>query len=875
MDANRLRKSFLEYFAGLNHELVASSAVVPKNDPTLLFANAGMNQFKDVFLGNEVRHYTRAASVQKCIRAGGKHNDLDEVGKDGRHLTFFEMLGNWSFGDYGKAPSIAWAWAYLTQTLALPVERLYVSVYKDDDEAYNIWHDEVGLEPMRIARYGDIDKGDEENFWSMGPVGACGPCTEIYIDLRPDEPYAWGPGFPEERYLELWNIVFMQFDRSESGELKKLPMCSVDTGMGLERILSVLQGVESVYETDLFAHIFEATAALLGHPMTHKELLVSENLTAYRVIADHIRTLTFAIAEGQPFSNDGRGYVLRRILRRAVRFGRILGFRGPFLYKISQAVVETFAEAYPELSLVAVQTQEVIRIEEARFFATLERGILRFDEAASHAVDGLIGGREAFMLYDTYGFPLDLTEIMAEERGLKVDKAGFNVALQEQRQRSADGAKFCVCCQDAWTILEVATGCQFLGYTTHEATSRVLRYHQSEDFCEIILAETPFYAESGGEVGDQGTLVSEDKSLVFDVIDTVSCEGGIVHVCVLKTGFVTKESMQQRFIATVDIEYRRAISANHSCTHLLQAALRKCVSTEIYQAGSLVRSDRFRFDFTFPRALTALELQAVEAEINANILDAIEVKKHYDVPIDEAKAMGAMAIFGEKYGNNVRVVEIPGMSIELCGGIHVNNSLEIQTCRILSESAIAAGVRRIEGVTRRGAMEIYANERALLGETRQALGVDINAAILPRIHKMREAHTELERQTEQLNLRLAKLEIENILSHGRSSKDAAVMLYAARIDINDRKALLMYGDLLRDRMDVGVALLGAIIDGKPALSCVVSEKALKLGLNAGKIVSDCAAIIGGKGGGRAKAAQAGGTDPTKLDLAIEHLYVAL
>lgn len=871
MKSDTLREEFLSYFQNLNHEVVASSPVIPRNDPTLLFANAGMNQFKEVFLGNEIRSYKRATSVQKCIRAGGKHNDLDEVGKDGRHLTFFEMLGNWSFGDYGKPEAIRWAWEFMTQVLHLDPAHLYVSIYKDDDEAFDVWHHDIGLAPERIARFGDITRGDEENFWSMGPVGACGPCTEIYIDLRPDEEMKWGLGFPEDRYLELWNVVFMQFERAEDGSLTRLPMCSVDTGMGMERILSILQHVDSVYETDLFTKILEKISALLGRNESQHEILASPDCTAYRVIADHVRTLTFAVSEGQPFSNDGRGYVLRRILRRAVRFGRMLGFHEPFLCKVSQAVVDTFSKAYPEIGLVAKQTQEVIRLEEERFFATIDRGIARFEDVAARAKNGVIDGRESFVLYDTYGFPLDLTQIMAEERGLTVDVAAFDAALAEQRQRSSEKAKFYTNIQEPWTILREGVSGAFSGYTQSRGESGVLRYRQSGDICEIILETTPFYAEGGGEVGDHGTLKSTACDLVFDVIDTIRGEGGIVHVCQVREGFVTREAMSGKFEAAVDPEFRAAVSANHTCTHLLQAALRGIVSKEIYQAGSLVRPDRLRFDFTFPRALTPQELGQIEQRVNAVIARGLEVHKHADVPIEAAKAMGAMAIFGEKYGARVRVIEVSeGESTELCGGIHVDNTRDIQLFRIVSESAISAGVRRIECVTRATAMELYRSERQIVADLARDLHCDAGA-ILSRVEKLHDTVARLEKEVEGARVRLAQAEIAGILATRRVTP-SGLSVYAARIDVRERKDLLTYGDLLRDRMESGAAMLGAVVDGKPALLCVVSQDAVKRGLHAGKIVGLCAEVIGGKGGGRPNSAQAGGTSLEHLDEAIVKIY---
>lgn len=871
MNSDTLRDKFLAYFRALDHEVVASSPVIPRNDPTLLFANAGMNQFKDVFLGNEVRSYKRATSVQKCIRAGGKHNDLDEVGKDGRHLTFFEMLGNWSFGDYFKKDATKWAWDFLTLELGLDPNNLYVSVYKDDDEAFEIWRDYVGLPENHITRFGDIEKGDEENFWSMGPVGACGPCTEIYIDKRPDGTNQWGPGFPEDRYLELWNVVFMQFERAEDGSLTRLPMCSVDTGMGMERILGILQHVDSVYETDLFKSILEKTAELLGKPMSQSEILNSEDCTAYRVIADHIRTLTFAVSEGQPFSNDGRGYVLRRILRRAVRFGRMLGFREPFLCKISQTVAESFAHAYPELLLVAKQTQEVIRLEEERFFATIDRGMARFDEVAAKSKDGKIDGRDAFVLYDTYGFPLDLTQIMAQERNMTVDVDGFNDALQAQRQRSGEKAKFYTNIQVPWTILHEGQTCEFVGYTCDSAESDILRYRQSGDICEIILRKTPLYAEGGGEVGDNGTIASNQTDLVFKVIDTIRAEGGFVHVCEIQEGFLTENAMRGAFTATVDPEFRAAVSANHTCTHLLQAALRRIVSKEIYQAGSLVRPDRFRFDFTFPRALTPHELEQIEAHVNRLIARALPVRKHADVPIDDAKAMGAMAIFGEKYGAKVRVIEVDqGESTELCGGIHVDNTRDIRLFRIISESAISAGVRRIECVTRKSALDLFESERKLVSELTKSMHCDA-ATLIARLDKLRESNAQLEKELETANVRLAQAEISNILQTRRETP-AGLSVYAARINVRDRKDLLTYADLLRDKMKSGAALLGSLIDDKPALICIVTQDAVAKGLHAGKLVGACAAVVGGKGGGRPNMAQAGGTDVDKLNDAIAKIF---
>jgi len=869
MDAQVLRSRFLAFFAERGHTVVDSSAVVPKSDPTLLFANAGMNQFKDVFLGNEERDYKRAASSQKCIRAGGKHNDLDEVGKDGRHLTFFEMLGNWSFGDYYKEDSIVWGWEFLTEVMELAAERLYVTVQTNDDESWDIWRNKVGVPESRMMRLGDLATGDEENFWSMGPVGPCGPCTEIHYDTRPELPSSFAPNYDGERYVELWNHVFMEFDRDESGALEPLPMKSVDTGMGLERAAAVVVGVATVYETALFTGILEKTAQMLGLNLSQKEILDREDINAFRVIADHVRTLTFAVSEGQPFSNEGRGYVLRRILRRAVRFGRGLGFDGPFLHEISQAVVRDFGEAYPEIVAVASQTQEVLRIEEERFFNTIDRGIARFEDVAAKA-DGAISGRDAFALYDTFGFPLDLTQIMAEERGLAVDLVGFNEALEEQRARSSEANRFYAQAETGpWLVVKKATSDTFLGYTRDETASRVVRYRARGDLYEILLDMTPFYPEGGGQVGDMGKIEAEDKSLVFTVLDTQRVAAGILHLARLDDGFVTEVSMSKDVIATVDRERRRLTACNHTATHLLQAALRDIVSTEIHQAGSLVRPDKLRFDFTYPKPLTAEQVDAVEARVNAAIRAGNPVVKHADVSRESAEEWGATAIFGEKYGDRVRVVEVPGISMELCGGIHVDTTRDILYFRITQETSIAAGTRRIEGITNVAALQAAGEDRVLLSSIGKAAKVDRPDLILPKLERLHSERAELEAHLQGLLGRIAANEVDRILTRGRKVGDT--MVYASKVEIRDRKELLTYADLLRDRMGEAVGLLGAIIDEKPALICVVA-KSLCPNLKAGDLVNACAAVVGGKGGGKPALAQAGGNDATRLDEAIDTIY---
>jgi len=788
MNPHDLRKRFLEFFAERGHEVVPSSPVVPRHDPTLLFTNAGMNQFKEVFLGLEERDYKRAASAQKCIRAGGKHNDLDEVGRDGTHLTFFEMLGNWSFGDYYKAESIRWGWEFLTEVLGLDPDRLYVTTYKDDDESWEIWRDQIGIPESRMQRMGDIEQDDEENFWSMGPTGPCGPCTEMHYDFHPESGDGWGPEFDGLRYLEVWNHVFMEFDRADDGTLTPLPMKSVDTGMGLERIACVVEGVDSVYATGLFSGILETLASKLGLDLSVEDILARDEVTAWRAIADHVRTITFAISEGQPFSNEGRGYVLRRILRRAARYGRELGLREPFLHELAQAVIDDFGGAYPELRAVSEQTREVIRLEEERFFRTLDRGIARFKDVAERSKDeNLISGEDAFTLYDTYGFPLDLTEIMAEERGMDVDVEGFEEALEEQRRRSAEAAQFYDEDEEVGPWIEVRDGntSTFVGYARTETPSRIMRYRSRGERYEILLDITPFYAESGGQVGDTGTIAAENGGLRFRVLDTQRTEVGIVHLAQLEEGFVNDESMARDVVATVDAERRRRIQSNHTATHLLHAALRGLVSEDIHQAGSLVRDDKLRFDFTYPKALTSEQIERIELWVNQVVREAHELKVHVDVPREQAKEWGAMAIFGEKYDDRVRVIEIPKLSMELCGGCHVANTQELLMFRVMSESAIAAGTRRIEAVTNAAALEAARDDRRLLERAADTAKVDRVEQLPERIRKLQAEKSDAAQRVDQLARRVAKAEVGALLADKRGIDGLDVV--GARVDVADRK----------------------------------------------------------------------------------------
>ena len=872
MKASILRQRFLDFFNAHNHQIVESSSVVPHGDPTLLFTNAGMNQFKDVLLGREIRDYKRAASVQKCIRAGGKHNDLDDVGKDTRHLTFFEMLGNWSFGDYFKKEAIEWAWEFVTKELKLDTDRLYVSVYKDDDDSVGFWTETVGLAPERVARFGDVEKGDEENFWSMGPTGPCGPCTEIFYDTHPElGPFTWGDGYDEDRILEFWNLVFMEFDRAADGTLTPLPMQSVDTGMGFDRIKAIIDGVDSVYHTDVLAPILLGTAALLGEPVEKaSELYGRDDFSSFAVIADHIRTLSFSLADGGMFSNEGRGYVLRRILRRAVRFGRNLGFEGPFLCDVSMIVSEHFGDAYPEVRATANEISRMIRLEEERFFRTIDRGIERFNalaEKTKQTGSTAIEGAEAFKLYDTYGFPLDLTQIMAEEAELTVDVDGFNVALKKQQDQARAHDKHH---EDAGDWLNIHDGVadHSVAWHTTEFETKVLRARETPDGkWEILLEQSPFYAEAGGQVGDCGTIEHVGGEFAFDVLDTQITPSGITQICRLVSGTPTLAALQQHVIGKVDIRRRFLVVCNHTATHLLHAALHDVVSQKAFQAGSLVTPDRLRFDYSFERPLKAEEVSALEDHVNANIRQAIGTVVHYDVAREDAEKMGATAIFGEKYGERVRIVEIPGQSVELCGGCHVDNTRDIAFFQITSETGVAAGVRRIEAITNERAFEHAREDQALLQRLANQLKVDVSA--LPgRLEKVLGRQQVLERRVEKLGKKLAELESQQIADTALLVDDIAIA--SARVDAASRDQLLAFADALRPKLPESAAfLLGTIIDGKPALTCIVTDSLFKSrGLKAGKLINEVAVIVGGKGGGRPTLAQAGGNNAGKLDEAI-------
>ena len=877
--SQEIRQAFLDFFAERGHEIVPSAALIPQDDPTLLFTNAGMNQFKALLLGTERRSYVRAADTQKCMRVSGKHNDLEAVGRDGRHHTFFEMLGNWSFGDYYKREAIEWAWEFLTKVMQLDASKLLVSVYKDDDESFRIWNDVVGVPADRIHRLGDIEQGDEENFWSMGDTGPCGPCTEIHYDQGPE--LANGDDRPlgqndSDRYLEIWNLVFIQYDRDEQGTLKPLPLQSVDTGMGLERLVALKQGVTSNYGTDLFTPVLDWVARESGADREDPEQRVS-----MQVIADHIRALTFAVADGGRPGNDGRGYVLRRILRRAARHGRNLGFQGPFLWRCSDVVIEVMGEHFQEIVAARDHVQRVIRTEEERFHETLDRGLQRFDEFAEEAIargDRRITGAQAFMLHDTFGFPVDLTGVMAEERGLTVDTAGFDAEMQQQRERARAAGKFKAGDRgEEWRWLAGEPGAdrdpvQFVGHEILRTNTRVLGVRPlGDDEFEVSIDPTPFYAESGGQVGDTGAIVGD--GLRLRVLDTQPGNGGAVSRVRVEEGSLDRDDLAElQLVAEVDTPKRVATMRNHTATHLLHAALHRLVGTHATQAGSLVNEQKLRFDFHHDGALGKDLLDRLEAEVNAQILRDFEVTKHVDVPIDEARAMGAVAMFGEKYGVKVRVIQVAGVSTEFCGGTHCDHTGQIGMFRITGESAVAAGVRRIEAVTGEEAVRQSREEHAILrrlGEKLSARPDEIEA----RIGSLQDEIKQLRTQLDEARKAQAGDLVGSLVAEAREIE--GLKLVTARIDAPDRGTLMNTADELRAELGRGVGVLAAVLDGKGTLLVVVTDDLVKDGLRAGDLIKPIAAVAGGSGGGKPHLAQAGAKDLDRLDAALAEAEAAV
>jgi len=862
-----IRQTFLDFFKSKGHTIVPSAPLVPGNDPTLLFTNSGMVQFKNVFLGSEKLPYVRAADVQRCLRAGGKHNDLDSVGYTARHHTFFEMLGNWSFGDYFKREAIVWAWELLTQVYKLPKDRLLVTIYHTDDEAFDLWHKEIGLPAERIVRIGD-NKGApyaSDNFWQMADTGPCGPCTEIFYDHGAEIP-GGPPGSPDEdgdRFIEIWNLVFMQFDRAADGTLSKLPAPCVDTGMGLERLAAVLQHVHSNYEIDLFQHLIREAAKL-----THTQDLANKSL---RVIADHIRACSFLIVDGVLPSNEGRGYVLRRIIRRALRHGYMLGQKQPFFHKLVPTLVAEMGEAYPELSAKRGIVEKALLAEEERFGETLENGMKVFDEVAGRS-GKVIPGVDAFRLYDTYGFPVDLTADIARERGLTIDTAGFEKAMNEQRVRARAASQFESKASMSADLVTRIKPTQFLGYGALDADALNVvgilaegrEVEELRDGAEatLILDTTPFYAESGGQVGDSGLLSNADGEFV--VRDTVKL-AGVFH------GHVGRWNGKPLRIGaplngSVDSARRQAIVLNHSATHLLHAALRGVLGEHVTQKGSLVAPDRLRFDFSHFQPLSAEELQKIEDIVNAEIRRNVEAEVH-QMAYKDAIDFGAMALFGEKYGDQVRVLKMGDFSTELCGGTHVGRTGDIGLFKIVSEGGVAAGVRRIEALTGAGALAYVKDEEARLHEVAHLLSAS-GGDVIEKLRAVFERQKKLERELEALKAKAASAATGDLAAKALDVQGIKVI--AARLDGADAKTLRDSVDQFKQKLVDCVVLLAGGSDGKISLVAGVHGKALGK-IKAGELVAHVAQQIGGKGGGRPDMAQGGGEDSPKLAGALEEI----
>ena len=863
MKSAEIREAFLGFFEEQGHTRVASSSLIPGNDPTLLFTNAGMNQFKDCFLGQEKRAYTRAVTSQKCVRAGGKHNDLENVGYTARHHTFFEMLGNFSFGDYFKRDAITYAWTFLTSEkwLNLPKDKLWVTVYASDDEAYDIWTKDIGVPAERMVRIGD-NKGApyaSDNFWTMGDTGPCGPCTEIFFDHGPE---IWGgpPGSPEEdgdRYIEIWNNVFMQFNRTADGVLHPLPAPSVDTGMGLERVSAVLQHVNSNYEIDLFQSLLAASAQAIG--------CSNDGQASLKVVADHIRSCGFLIADGVLPSNEGRGYVLRRIIRRACRHGNKLGAKGSFFYQIVAALVAEMGTAFPELVQQQAHIERVLKAEEEQFAKTLEQGLKILEQDLAELKGSVVPGDVVFKLYDTYGFPMDLTGDIARERNLTLDEEGFEREMDAQRVRARSASSFGM---DYNSLVKVDVATEFTGYKATRGEAKIVALYKEGQKVEqlnegeegvVVLDTTPFYAESGGQIGDGGYLSAGEVR--FDVRDTTKTGGAFLHHGVVASGSLTVGTSVN---TEVDAEARNATALNHSATHLLHAALRQVLGEHVQQKGSLVDSQRLRFDFSHFESIKPEQLKALEDIVNAEIRKNTAVET-VETDIETAKARGAMALFGEKYGDSVRVLSMGGdFSVELCGGIHANRTGDIAVFKIVSEGGVAAGVRRIEAVTGAAALGyLNAAEDQLKEAATLVKGNREN--LLDKLTAVIERNRLLEKQLEQLQAKAASAAGDDLSSSALDVKGVKVL--AVRLDGQDGKALLALVDQLKNKLGRAVILLGSVHEDKVVLVAGVT-KDLTGQLKAGDLMKQAAAAVGGKGGGRPDMAQGGGVDAGALDAAL-------
>ena len=872
MKSAQIRQAFLDFFASKGHTMVSSSSLVPHEDPTLLFTNAGMNQFKDCFLGMDKRAYVRAVTSQKCVRAGGKHNDLENVGYTARHHTFFEMLGNFSFGDYFKHDAIRFAWEFLTSPkwLFIPQEKLWVTIYATDDEAFDIWHKEIGLPAERIIRIGD-NKGApyaSDNFWAMGDTGPCGPCTEIFYDHGE---HIWGglPGSPEEdgdRYIEIWNNVFMQFNRTVDGEMHPLPAPSVDTGMGLERISAVMQHVHSNYEIDLFQTLLAAAAEAVG--------CNNEGQASLKVLADHIRSCSFLIADGVTPSNEGRGYVLRRIIRRAVRHGNKLGAKDVFFYKIVAALAQEMGDAYPDLRKQQAHIEKTLLVEEEQFARTLENGLKILEQDLAEMKGKVIPGDVVFKLYDTFGFPMDLTADIARERDLTVDEAGFEQEMEKQRKRSQDAGKFEL---DYNTLIKINVKTNFTGYSGIKGHGKVVALYRGVEQIDalregdhgiVVLDSTPFYAESGGQIGDAGFLYTQFAHL--DVNNVTKSGSAILHHVTMTRGYI---KLGDDLYANVAADARLATASNHSATHLLHAALRKVLGTHVQQKGSLVDDQRLRFDFSHPEAITDEQLQAIETLVNDEIRRNTAVETTVG-DMDTAKAKGAMMLFGEKYGDSVRILSMGAgfseghpFSVELCGGTHVTRTGDIGLFRIVSEAGVASGVRRVEAVTGKAALARF---DAIEMEVDNACAVlkTNRAGFADKVQALVENNRQLEKQLAQLKMKLASGGASDLSAQVKEIN--GVKMLAAQIDGADVNALRATLDQMKDKLKSAVILLASTEGDKATLIAGVTAD-LTMRFKAGDIIRDLAPLVGGKGGGRADMAQGGGTDVAAVPKALATL----
>ena len=871
MTSSDIRRRFLQFFQDRDHTVVRSSSLIPADDPTLLFVNAGMNQFKDVFLGVDTRSYSRAASSQKCARAGGKHNDLDNVGHTRRHLTFFEMLGNFSFGDYFKKEAIELAWSLLTEELSLPKDRLWVTVFREDDEAATLWADHIGIAPKRIVRMDEKD-----NFWQMGDVGPCGPCSELHYDFGPaaSELGHADCEFPCEcgRYVEIWNLVFMQFDRSASGQLTPLPRPSIDTGMGLERMASVLQDKLSVFDTDLLRSLVDRAGELLG--VSYGESEATD--VSLRIIADHVRSATFLIGDGAIPSNEGRGYVLRKIMRRGIRQGTLLGHPDPFLHTMTGYVIELMEDAYPDLVSARDYVARVVESEERRFQATVSVAVGKLEvisDAAVAAGRAVIAGKDMFKLYDTFGLPLDLIREVSDEKGLGLDTDGFDAEMAKQRERARESWKADQPASEMYREFLDQHGTEFLGYEATSARSRVLGIvvdgQSVPDVAgkgvqaEVILNGTPFYAESGGQIGDTGSLTSATGAL--RVTNTVSpAPGVIVHSVEIEAG---RLSVGDEVEARVDTVRRSRIAANHTATHLLHAALRDVLGVHVKQAGSLVAPGRLRFDYTHYAPLSSSEIEELETRINRVVFENHPLRTQ-QMELEQAIEAGAIAFFGEKYQQSVRVVSVPGVSMELCGGTHVRATGDIGLFKIVSEGSIAAGVRRVEAVTGLGSYERLDGDERLLDEIGGKLKAP-RTELLRSIERVLERQKELETELERLKRKGAHSRLDELL--GTAQTVSGIQVVSQRIEGVEPSLMRELAENLRQKMGSGIVVLGTAANGKANLVTTVSDD-LQGQLHAGKIIKQVASLVGGSGGGRPDFAQAGGKEPAKLDSALQQVY---